>query len=784
MLDKFRIPHNRLHYFVNPKGLPFTSTKDVSENLNIFGNNISKDALAFAIECPGKGMNAYVRGLSGSGRKTLVKQVLNEIKPKARQQLDYCYVHNFNHSKSPRLIILQKGYGQLFKKMMSQFSDYIINDLPQVLQSDVIRSQMQECEAQFNDANQKIYKPFEEQLAQNKLSLANIRDGENTRLVIVAIHNDEILSPESVPELLEKGELTEADIDSLNSKIQALQPEFEKIMMQSHKLAEQHSLNIREVENTFVASELKSHLDTIAQKFTNDSLDEYLSEIIEHFIEHTLYKTKEPFNPALLYGVNVLNEAHKTYTAPIIFESTPTLTNLIGAAENEGKLPPYASITAGALLKADGGFLVIEVDNALAQSGTWATLMRTIHTGELSFAFEDTVGGRPSMISPQPIPLDVKVILIGSHQRFYELGHYESDFADNFKVLADVDTDLPRQTESYVQYAQVLRKFIDENGLLHFSSAAVAQLIEHGIRESGSKDKISARFGRVMDVAREASYLASKEKKSLVDKNNVCAALHAQKERNYAPAKRFYQFLENGTIIIETEHSRVGQINGLAVTQAGSVSYGFPARITTTIAPGKSGLIDIEGKADLSGSIHTKGVHILGGLLRHILRPDHPLSFSASIAFEQSYGGIDGDSASGAEACCLLSAITQQPIKQSLSMTGAIDQFGHIQAIGGVNEKIEGFFDCCQQNGLSGEQGVIIPVSNIDDLMLRDDVVKACEDGKFHVYAVDHVLDALAILTDTPSCRYELSQCLPYQADSLLASASNEMKNLFNQSKA
>lgn len=426
---------------------------------------------------------------------------------------------------------------------------------------------------------------------------------------------------------------------------------------------------------------------------------------------------------------------------------------------------------------------MVEVDDALSE-GTWAVLTRILRSGNISFAFEDNSKGRPAVIKPEPIPLDVKVILIGSHRRYYELSAYDSDFADNFKVLADLDTALPRVAESYLQYARVIRKTVDEEQLLHFDSEAVAQLIEHGIRLHGGKNKLSARFGRVMDTAREADYLAKKANAGGVTRKHIINAIRAAKHRSYAPAKDFYKLLENGTIIVETVGERVGQINGLAVSQAGNVAYGFPARITTTVSPGKAGLINIEGQADLSGQIHTKGFQILGGLLRHVLKPEHPLSFAASIAFEQSYGGIDGDSASGAEACCLLSALTDTPIKQSLSMTGAIDQFGHLQAIGGVNEKIEGFFDACAFNELNGEQGVIIPVANVADLMLRDDVIRACEQGQFHIYAVEHVLDALAILTATASCKDQLQQCLPYQPQSLLANAVEAAQHLFRQSQS
>ncbi|MGY0399319.1 MAG: AAA family ATPase [Ostreibacterium sp.] len=783
MSEQFRLPTDRLYFEVKAKSLPFATTKDIKPRVKVFGHDLAKDALTFAIGCPAKGFNAYVRGLSGIGRKTLVKQVLNENKPNIRRKNDYCYVHNFSHPNVPRLIILQGGYGKQLKQMLSSFCDYVINDLPKTLNSAPIRAKRKTVEEKANKSVVSLYQPFEKILEKRNLVLANFRENEETRMVIAPTYEGKALSPDEANQMIKAGTLSKEYIKVLNEELPALQLQLSEIVVKSNDIMEQNFVAIRTLENDFARGELSEYLDAISKKFTNDNLDEYLDEIIDDFIENILHNQTDKFDPTVFYGVNILNDPYKTDKAPVFFEYAPTLSNLLGSVETEGQLPPYQSIIAGSLIKANGGFLIVEVDEALS-AGTWAVLMRILRTGKLSFTFEDKPDGRPTMIKPESLPLDVKVILIGSYQRFYELSAYDSDFLDNFKVLVDLDSELSRHEESYLQYAQVICKVVNEEKLCHFDCEAVAQLIEYGIRLSGSKNKLSSRFGHIIDRAREADYLAKKAGEDLVGRAHVIDAIDASKRRSFAPAKRFYDVLDNGTIIVETMGERVGQINGLAVSHAGTTSYGFPARITGTIAPGKAGLINIEGQADLSGQIHTKGFQILGGLLRYILKPNHPLSFAASIAFEQSYGGIDGDSASGAEACCLLSALVGVPIKQSLSMTGAIDQFGQLQAIGGVNEKIEGFYDTCQLKGLNGCQGVIIPVANIDNLMLRDDIVYACNEKKFHLYAVDHVLDALAILTGTESCKYELVHDLPYQPQSLLANAIEATRTLFQQSKS
>ena len=336
---------------------------------------------------------------------------------------------------------------------------------------------------------------------------------------------------------------------------------------------------------------------------------------------------------------------------------------------------------------------------------------------------------------------------------YYALDAYDADFPQLFKVLADFDATIPRDKQGLQRYASVLARIVREEKLLAFDRTGVMALAEHGARIAARKGKLTARFGRLADIAREASFVARKANQPHVSCGDVREAIRRTKRRADLPARRFREFVADGTICIQTSGAVVGQVNGLAVLQAGPLMYGFPARITATIGPGTAGVINIEREAALSGAIHTKGFYILGGLLRWLLRTEHPLAFNASIAFEQSYGGIDGDSASGAEMCCLLSALTDMPLRQDLAMTGAIDQVGHILPIGGVNEKIEGFFDACRDIGLTGTQGVIIPRPNAGDLVLREDVVEACTAGHFGVYAIDTVHEALELFTGMPAGR-------------------------------
>jgi ATP-dependent Lon protease len=415
----------------------------------------------------------------------------------------------------------------------------------------------------------------------------------------------------------------------------------------------------------------------------------------------------------------------------------------------------------------------------MQEPGAWRALTRTLRTGRLEIVPpERGFWGLPTPVNPEPIPISIRVILLGDMMTYYYLDALDRDFGDLYKVLADFDHEIERDDHGVRHYGQVIAHITREEDLQPFDRTGVAALTEHGARIAAHAHKLTAQFGRIADIAREAAFLAGGNGSAEVSGEHVRTAIKRTKERASLPSRRFQQLIRSGTIQIHTDGEVVGQVNGLAIMSAGPLTFGFPARITSTIGPGRAGLINIEGVAAMSGSIHTKGFYILGGLLRHLLHADHPLAFSSSIAFEQSYGGIDGDSASGAEICCLLSALTGIPIKQSFAMTGAIDQHGHIQAIGGVNEKIEGFFDACDYFGLTGDQGVIIPQSNAGDLMLRHDVVEACAAGRFHVYAVSMVHEALEILTGTPAGVYRAGA---YTEGSVLARAVQQARTYWEK---
>ena len=539
---------------------------------------------------------------------------------------------------------------------------------------------------------------------------------------------------------------------------------------------------LREFDQQIARNLALEVLEPVTKEYNGDDVKAFFEDVVNDLVENRLGPSEEPENFKVLYGVNVILSQEDDGRRPVVIESTPSLLNLLGMVESKPSpsgmaISDYRGIRAGALLQAANGYLVLDTNDLIAEPGAWRALMRTLRNQKLEIVPPEMGLMRQTVMTlPQAIDLNVRVILIGDAQTYYQL---DPDFRELFKVLADFDSQLERNEQTLQQYAAVVSTLVHRESLPTFHRSAVGALAEHGARIVARRHRLTARFGQIADIASEAAYVSKSE---MVTDSHVYEAVRRTKARASLPSRKFFEMVESRSIMVETDGEVVGQINGLAVMRAGALTYGFPARITASIGPGSAGLINIEGRAQMSGSIHTKGFQILGGLLRFLLRTDHPMAFSASIAFEQSYGGIDGDSASGAEIICLLSALTGVPVKQSMAITGAIDQHGHLEAIGGVNEKIEGFFDACNYFGLTGDQGVVVPKSNAGDLMLRNDIVDAAKDGKFRVHAVDNIYDAMELMTGVPAG--QLDKDGAYPEGSLLAQAQKKVGEYWRKSLA
>jgi len=754
-----RLEPAALRWRCDPARLGFETTDDIEPAREVLAQPTAQDALEFALRTTARGQNVYVRGPRGTGRRTMVRALLARLAAAPVKQHDRCYVNDFCYPDRPRLLTLAAGQGRELRRRMREFGEFVASDLPKALDGEPLASERRALQAQVQAHLTEITRPLEEELARADMRLVHIQQGPVAQTMILPVVEDEPVPPPQLRQLVQAGKAPAEQLQKFEERLPAFQRRFDEIATQVRQIQMQGIEQLRAQTEEAARALLRAMADRIRADISADGLDVFLQEVVDDVVETRMAGGEHLPDPVERYGVNVVLEHEPGSGAPVVEETMPTLSNLLGSVEigwnwQGPRRPDYSGIRAGALLRADGGFLILDAHDLLTEPGAWHALTRTLRSGRLEIVPPDLPWFRPqALVHPEPIPIAVRVVLIGDGWLHYRLDAFDPDFADLFKTLADFDHEIDRGEEGLRYYASVIAHMCREERLRPVHRTGAAALIEHGARIAAREGKLTARFGRIADLAREASFLAERAGEPHVTGEHVREAVGRTRRRASLPSRKFQELIQARTLRVETSGEVVGQVNGLAIVQSGPILYGFPARITATIGVGRAGPISIEGSSELSGSLHTKGFHILGGLLRHLLRVDHPLAFTASIAFEQSYGTIDGDSASGAEVCCLLSALTGIPIRQSLAFTGAIDQLGHVQAIGGVNEKIEGFFDACVHFGLDGTHGVVIPRANAGDLMLREDVVAACAEGRFAVHAVDTVHEALEILTGRPAGR-------------------------------
>lgn len=767
--------------------IPGDTTDDIMPVTGVIGQDTAVEALRFGLAIDAPGQNIFVRGLTGTGRMTLLSRLLQDIRPECPLAQDRCYVANFQQSDRPMLISLPRGQGRGFCRAMNELADFIRDDLKSALDGNPLRARRSALEKQVRKKTEAIIKPFDDDLRKAGLSVVTITEGNAAgHSAIFPLIDGEPMAPEEYEELHRQGKISDEGFENYLKINEHFQERFEEVTAQVHNVQRGFQKSLQTLVETEIRTILYDQIARILNEFSTPPIKTFLQDTMDNLINEHLPDLEQGTDFSRLYRVNLILDHGAGDSCPIIVENTPTVANLLGAIDRElvgrdAMIADHLTIRAGSILRADGGYLVIDARDLLTEPGAWKMLSRTLRTGRLEIVPSETqvpwaIG---FTLKPEPIDISVKVVLLGDAETFYMLDTHDHDFPNLFKVLADFDSLLDRDESAVQQYAGVLARIAHEENLPAFNRGAIASLVEHGARIADRAGKITTKFGRLADLAREAAFLANTQSASVVTKDNVDSAIRRTRHRADLPSRRFRQFIVDGTIKVQTSGKAVGQINGLAVLESGPLTYGFPSRITATIGPGTAGVINIERESALSGSIHTKGFYILGGLLRTLLQTDHPLAFSASIAFEQSYGGIDGDSASGAEMCCLLSALTRTPIRQDMAMTGAIDQTGNILAIGAATPKIEGFFDVCNEVGLTGTQGIILPKANARDLMLREDIVEACENNRFHIHTVQHIHDAIEIMTGTPAGR--LGEHGEYEPGTLLYQAKLRARKFWEQ---
>ena len=762
-----KLKSEQLYTKCDPKKFKFTTTAELEERLSALGQDRALSAVEVGINIQSKGYNLFCLGPEGTGKTSLVKRVLVNESKKRPTPDDWAYVYNVDEPYKPQAISFPAGTATEFAKDIDKLIETLSSSIPTILESDEYKASLSIIHEKYKQHKEEYIKILQKKAKGKSVSLLHMPVG----LVVAPTKNGEVLSPDAFDEL------PEDEKKQLINDLNQMQEEIENTAQDLPQWEDKQRKETNNLREKFLKAAVKNPIDEVISKYKgHKQINEFLKKIQKYILGNVdeflpsqegnsseggaddplsalLSKIKQPEEDKYAkFKVNVIVKNEKDAGAPIIHLDHPTQGNLVGRVERIQQygalLTDFTLIKAGALHQANGGFLLIDARKLLLQPYAWDSLKRALasKTIKIEAPSEDTTFTTISL-DPEPIPLKVKVILTGDEELYEILSEKDPDFSDFFKVEADFGILMDRTPDNEIEYAKLIGSLSKKKKLRSLNRQAVAKVIEYSSRLAEDSQKLTAHIASIGDLLREADYWARKSKANQIGKNHIEQAIQAQIYRSDRIKQAMLEQIDKGTILMDVRGERVGQINGLVVYNFSRTSFGKPARITTQVRIGKGEFINIEREVEMSGPIHTKGVLILQSLLANRFAKFSPLSLEASIVFEQSYGGVDGDSASSTEYYCLLSAISNLPIKQSIAVTGSINQFGEIQPIGGVNEKIEGFFDVCNHRGLTGNQGVIIPRTNVKDLMLREDVLKAVDEGRFHVWAIDNVDDGIEILT-------------------------------------
>jgi len=755
---------DELYECCDPKMLEFfNTTADIKPTEGTIGQDRALRALDFGLTLESKGFNIFLLGESGTGKMTTIKNLLKKRSSEEPVPSDWCYVYNFSDPDVSTAIALKPGDGVEFQKDMDKFIKVLKVDLLKLFESKEYEKQKNKIMEEFQKKQKELFGALEDEAARRGFSIRKTVSG----LIIVPVKKG--------------GEpLTEEEFENLPAKekqsVEAIGKELQEKLNDVMRSVKDEDKKVKELleglEKEATLSAVGHYIEDLDAKYKGyEKIKTYLKEVQQDILEHIEDFKGGEEQPAALpflkppkaeptfyrYAVNLIVNNKDTEGAPVIFESNPTYMNLFGRIEHKFQygvaVTDFTMIKSGALHRANGGYLVVDALDLLRNIFSYEALKRAIRNGEAKIedVWEQYRVMSTSTLKPEAIPLDVKVILTGNPYLYYMLYNADEEYRELFKVKADFDNRMDRNAASVKKYAEFVAAKCESEKLLPFDRTGVAKLVEHSTRLSGERDKLSSKFSEIADIVREASYWAVKDGKDVVSIDHVDRALDEKIYRSNRIDERMRDLMVDGTLIIDTDGEKVGQVNGLAVLSMGDYSFGKPSRITARTFAGKGGVVNIERETKMSGKIHEKAIMIISSYLGSKYAVKKPISLSASITFEQLYDMVEGDSATCAELYALLSSLSGVPLKQNLAVTGSMDQYGDAQPIGGVNEKIEGFFDLCKIRGLNGDHGVIIPRKNIKHLMVKSTVRDAVREGKFKIYAIDRMEEGLEILTGKPA---------------------------------
>jgi ATP-dependent Lon protease len=758
----------QLRWRCDPDTLPFETTAAIQPCEEIIGQDRALEAIRVGLDINSIGYNIFVTGLAGTGRFTTIKCVLEEMNVTGRIPNDFCYVNNFKNPDMPHMLSLPAGQGNAFRKEMETLIETLKKKIPLIFENETYLNKKKEVVEKYRNKQAEMFREFEKRVNKEGFALVQIQMGPYSRPGILPVVEGNPVNVEQLETMVEENKFSREELEKVKEKQAGLINELENIFKETRKSEKEVKEELTALDNEVISPAVKDMISDIKEKFDDEKVHRYLDEVQEDILANlNRFREREeapaPPLPGLVlpqpvdtfseYQVNVLVDNSETKGAPIIVETTPNYRNLFGTMERVIERSgiwktDFSHIKAGSFLRANGGYLIFNALDALIEPGVWPALKRTLKNQIIEIqTYDPFYFFSTSALKPEPIECNTKVIMIGDAQIYYLLYSLDEDFKKIFKIKADIDSVTNRDTEKILQYSSLIRKICDEEKLKPFDRTGIAAVVEYGVRMAGRQKKLSTRFDLIADLLREANYWAMKDGSDVVTEKHVDKTIEKKVYRVNLIEEKIQEMIDDGTIMIDSDGLVVGQVNGLSVYSFGDHAFGKPSRITAKTSMGKAGIINIEREVEMSGPIHNKGVYILAGYLRDKYAQDKPITMSASICFEQSYSGVEGDSASSTELYALLSSLSGLPLRQDIAVTGSVNQKGEVQPIGGVNEKIEGFFDVCKAKGLTGKQGVMIPHLNAGDLMLRKDVVRAVKEGKFHIYPVKSINQGIEILT-------------------------------------
>ncbi len=763
------LPVEKLRWRCPVDKLGLKTTDDVEPCDWIIGQDRAVKAIKLGLDIKSGGYNIFVAGFVGTGRMTTIKHLLEKLETGGDIPDDKCYLYNFKNPDMPQAISLPAGKGKLFAKDMENLINSLKKNIPSVFESEAYKERRRELVKESEDGQKAILEEFDKQVKKEGFALVQIQMGPYVKPDVQPVIEDKPTPLAKLAKLVREGNFPKEKFENLQTRYEALAELMDDVFKEGKEIVRELEKALETLDREMIVPLVRELIKDIKAKYDNEKVQTYLDEVGESLVENLdrFKPTKErtpdiplpgfpfmkPEDEFLEYRVNVVVDNSEAKRAPIIVETNPTYKNMFGTVERVADRAgfwrtDFTRIKAGSYLKANGGYLVVNALDVLMEPGSWQALKKALKYGQVEIgAYDPFYLLGASAMKPEPIEIKVDVVMIGTDYIYHLLYHLDDDFRKIFKVKADFDSVMLKDDQNVHQYACFIRRICEEDKLLPFDKSGVAGVVEFGVRVAGSQKKLSTRFTVIADLIRESSYWASIAGSKLVTHQHVEKALEEWIKRLNLVEDKIQEMIEDGTIMIDSRGQVVGQINGLSVYDMGEYAFGKPTRITARTSMGRAGVINIEREADMSGRTHNKGVLILGGYLRGKYAQDKPLSMSASIAFEQSYSGVEGDSASSTEVYAILSSLCGLPLRQDLAVTGSVNQKGEIQPIGGVNEKIEGFYDVCKAQGLTGTQGVMIPHQNVKDLMLKNEVVDAVKQGKFHIYPIQTIDQGIDILT-------------------------------------